>query len=240
MYRKTLTLSLIGLIAGASSILLYNYYINEKDNSNLVSNDTVHIEQNKPTTESSNPSVLEKDTQKQIDKEKKDKEIASFMEERKRKYIEDFQKKKRESELANHTFEYTDEDKKEIIPYSIIDEDTVGWNISETPQAKNDLEITHSYPIELDFDLMVGGFKSGKVKEFKMLRANQEDFMSYSNCKIEYHDSWSYIYCHNGAKGYLRLTKFLSSNYVEGVFSYRGIAEIIKVKNNKGYIYGAY
>ena len=94
MNKKTLTPSLIGLIAGASSILLYNYYINEKDNSNLVSNDTVHIEQNKPTTESSNPSVLEKDTQKQIDKEKKDKEIASFMEERKRKYIEDFQKKK--------------------------------------------------------------------------------------------------------------------------------------------------
>lgn len=135
-----MTLSLIGLIAGASSILLYNSYINEKDNSNLVSNDTVHVEQNKLATKPTESPKSEKNTQKQIDKEKKDKEIASFMEERKRKYIEDFQKKKRESELANHTFEYTDEDKKEIIPYSVIDEDDVGWDISETLKLRMTLK----------------------------------------------------------------------------------------------------
>jgi len=87
---------------------------------------------------------------------------------------------------------------------------------------------------------MVEGFKSGKVKEFKMLRANQEDFMSYSNCKIEESFYSIHLFCDNGAKGYLALSIKKNSQKVEGVFSYRGIAEIIKVKNNKGYIYGVY
>lgn len=87
---------------------------------------------------------------------------------------------------------------------------------------------------------MIEGVESGKVKEFKMLRANQEDFMSYRNCEIEESFYSIHLFCNNGAKGYFSLSKEKNSKIVEGVFSYRGIAEIIKLQNNKGYIYGVY